>query len=52
MLCPKICTGLKRSADTVTCLPHTSMLNVLFVREMTVRSAIWWVQIAAYGVLS
>jgi hypothetical protein len=38
--------GFTRSADTVTCRPHTTVLSVL-----SVWATVWWFQCAAYGVL-
>ena len=41
----KIYKGFIRSTDTVTVLPHTIW------KVLPVRTAVWWIQGAAYGVL-
>jgi len=42
----KIHAGFTRSIDTVTFLPRTTIWNVL-----SMQTAVWWIQGAAYGAL-
>jgi hypothetical protein len=42
-----VCAGSARSADTATCQPRTTVLNVFYVLV-----AAWWVKGAVYSKLS